>query len=244
MTPTSDMTGVVDHPSLGPVRYTATVVSDHPELQVADVIGMMRKYCREDHLTPEIYRDAYAAIEQYAPQVLNGTFPPTGENARAAICAVYHYVSSRLQFVHDEDTGSVFSRICERTGFPLAETLQRPVDISTAAVKQGDCDDFAMYAACLLMAVGIKQVAFVTVAADSRDPSRWSHVYVCAYADDVGRVPIDCSHGPECGWEKEGVYRRKEWMVTNTARSMTEAVLVGGLFLGVIFWPEIRKALS
>lgn len=237
------MTGVVNHPWLGRVRFTGTVVSDHPELQVVDVIGLMRKYCREDYRTPEIQRDAHTALARYAPEVLSGPLPPTGENARAAICAVYSFVSSQLQFTHDEDTGSVFSRVCETTGFPLAETLQRPVDLSTTQNKKGDCDDYAMYAACLLLAMGIK-AAFCTVAADSRAPDRWSHVYVVAYADGVGRVPIDCSHGPECGWEKEPVYRRHEWMVSNTATSLTEAVLVAGLFFGTIFWKEIRKAIS
>jgi len=78
-------------------------------------------------------------------------------------------------------------------------------------VAQGDCDDYSMLAASMLLAEGIP-CAFVTVAADSRDPSQFSHVYVVSRRGGA-RIPIDASHGPSVGWETPEFYRRSEWPV-------------------------------
>src|SRR3990172_5349573 len=89
-------------------------------------------------------------------------------------------VKRRLQFVRDEETAKPFQSGMG-VGDVVVETLIRPRDMSVlcadgSCVRQGDCDDFSMYTASLLLALGIK-AAFVTVAA-SPSSSHYSHVYV------------------------------------------------------------------
>jgi len=73
-----------------------------------------------------------------------------------------------------------------------------------------DCDETAMYAASMLLALGVP-CQFVTVSTDPQDPMRFNHVYVQAIRKDGTKVPMDF-YGPESGWEPNWI-RRKEWPV-------------------------------
>ena len=180
------------HPGLGQqVNYSAQEVSDDPDEQVAQVIGIMSRYVREDAGTPQLRLALNQALSE-APGV-------------DLIPAVYSHVKRRLSFVRDEVTAEPFSFL----PLPIVETFIRPVDMAGLANKQGDCDDYVMYLAALLKTAGVP-VSFVTVKADERDPSQWSHVYVAAYPQD-GRIALDASHGDYPGWEAGNVYQRKEW---------------------------------
>ena len=98
----------------------------------------------------------------------------------------------------------------------MVEVLVRPRDMAVAKTRVGDCDDYSMYAACLLTALGIP-AAFVTVAGDPRAPRYFTHVYVAAYPGGQ-RVPVDASHGKYCGWEagmEIPVGAKQEWPVGN-----------------------------
>ncbi len=167
-------------------------VSEDPDGQVADVINMMAGYVEADYRSPLIQADAAEALTSYGPD---------------QVTAVFHYVKSKLRFVHDAE-------ISEFLGAPdIVEVLIRPRDMSefvAGGTARGDCDCFVMYGAALLRAMGEKDVRFVTVAADSRDPERFSHVYLVVYREGK-RIPLDLSHGDEPGWETDKYYRRREW---------------------------------
>lgn len=202
MTPAIPWSGVLQHPALGQVRYQIAEVSDDPDTQVEQTIDLMKQYAIEDSGSPSFISDVQACAQA------------------DPIDDVWRYLSRRegvrsMQFVRDEDTGQPFSAMDRWR--PVVETLMRPVDQASSIQPQGDCDDFSMWGAAQLLARGVP-VSYVTVAADSRDPSLYSHVYLVAYPKSgryAGqRVPIDLSHGPYVGWETPNRFgKRREWPV-------------------------------
>ncbi len=194
----------VHHPDLGAVRYSTTYVSEDPDEQVAQVIGMMARYVREDAGTGAIGRDARIALRE---QRARGDGPVPNPAS-----AVWEFIRGRLTFRSDDEIASPLG--IDLSQAPLAEVLIRPVDMAMGArmgIRIGDCDDYSMYAAALLKAMGIK-AKFVTVADDPQDPLRFTHVYVAAYYPDGRRIPIDASHRQVgFGLYTDNVYRREEW---------------------------------
>jgi hypothetical protein len=97
---------------------------------------------------------------------------------------------------------------------PIVEILIRPRDMYTMQyARMGDCDDFSMYVAALLLALGIP-CNFVTIAGDESAPHIFTHVYVAAYPVEGERIVVDASHGSYCGWEaRKPGGRKQEWPV-------------------------------
>ena len=198
------------------LKWEATLTGDDPDQQVADTIGLMSHYVREDSRNPTVIKDA----AQIAPP---GTDPTE---------AVFWHVKQLIRFQHDEVTAKPLeSRLLKMgLGYPVVEVLIRPVDMltwreDTGQQQVGDCDDYAMLTAALLRAHGIRS-SFVTAAADPRIPGQFSHVYVAAYPES-GRIALDTSHGSYPGWEvSEHVTRREEWPL--------EAGLAGWIVLSLI----------
>lgn len=185
----------VDHPILGTVRYTVTTVPDAGDGQTAGVISLMARYASEDASSQEVLQ---------AVEVAKAENPGASPEEQ-----VFRYVRTRVRFVYDEATALPLQYWYAD---PIVEALIRPRDlIALQPFAQGDCDDFSMLVAAMLMAQGI-DVAYVTVAADPADPEQFSHVYVASYRDGM-RIPVDASHGPYPGWEAETWYRRQEWPV-------------------------------
>lgn len=184
------------HPALGQdVNYSIQEVPEGGDGQTAAVIGIMSDYAVADSSSPEIQRDAAQAIAECA--------------GCSAAEAVFWFVKKRLQFVRDEETVQPFQGAAG--GGTLVEALIRPRDMSTLTnTRLGDCDDFSMYTASLLLALGVP-ASFVTVAA-SPGNNDFSHVYVAAYQNGV-RVPLDTSHGDRPGWETPNAHRIQEWEV-------------------------------
>lgn len=214
--------GVMNHPALGPVRYSIKEVSDVPDEQVAQTIDLMREYAWEDSQSPTIRQDVAQCA---AGDPLDDT---------------WSYLSRRegrrsMQFVRDEQTGAPFADIGRWN--PIVETLMRPCDQATCPAPQGDCDDFSMYGAAHLLARGVP-VSYCTVAADGADPTIYSHVYLVAYPRSgkyAGRrVPVDLSHGPYVGWETENRFgKRTEWPVDGCSpvlRMLGVGMLAAGLW--------------
>lgn len=187
---------LIHHPGFGgSVRYSPTVLSEDPDEQVSQTVALMWQYAVEDSTAPSIQEEARQALAAYP-----GATPEE---------AVWYWVKSRMGFVPDEATAAPLG-----LDTPVVEVLIRPVDMAamcngSGCRRAGDCDDFSMYGAALLMALG-RQVSFVTVAADPSAPDRFSHVYLASYVDGH-RVPLDISHGPYPGWETPNYTRRKEW---------------------------------
>jgi hypothetical protein len=196
--------GQVFHPDFGGVvNYQSQQLSDCPDQQVSATIDTMRQLVMQD--APYMRGEA-----QQAAASGNGN----------AVRGVFDYVKRKMRFQLDEHTAdSINDFVPSSAEQPIVEILIRPRDLSQLCMLQsnavGDCDDFSMYAACLLTALGIP-CSFATVAASSVDPGAYSHVYVVAYVDG-NRVPVDCSHGPHVGWEAPNRYGKfREWPVTGS----------------------------
>jgi len=202
---------MIYHPGLGQmVNYEVRELSDDPDEQVAQTIALMRGYVREDWNQGPVIKDAGEVLAYSL-----GHDP---------VDAVYWYVRRRLLFTRDETIAQPFSFAAD-----VVEALIRPVDMAVLpeGSKIGDCDDYVMYAAALLKALGVES-RFVTVAADPRDPGRYSHVYLAVYHQG-GRIPFDASHGDYPGWETGSPYgKRREWNIFGP-----ELAPMVGLLLGV-----------
>lgn len=207
---------VVHHPGFGgSVRYQPVTLSDDPDVQVAQTIDLMRQYAREDSQSSAIQLEALAAI---------GEYPGSPEEA------VYRWVKRRVQFLNDEHTAQPLG-VFE---IPVVEVLIRPIDLAAMCSnggcrRAGDCDDFSMYGAALLLALG-RRVSFVTVAADAADPERFSHVYLASYGPNGERIPLDISHGPAPGWETQHYTRREEWPIDGNSDWLTLAAVAGAAY--------------
>jgi hypothetical protein len=93
--------------------------------------------------------------------------------------------------------------------------------------RLGDCDDFSMLGAAMLGTLGFRS-RVVTIKADDRDPSHWSHVYLEVFLPNGERVPFDSSHGLEAGWEAPHNYGLARW---------GGGMLLGGLGDGFVLDP-------
>lgn len=216
--------GVYDHPALGPVRYQVTEVSDDPDTQVEQVIGMMRGYSLADAKSPMFRQD-----------VLQCSSMGYGDPVSDVWSYLNRFSGARgMRFVSDETTGAAWDETYRWR--PLVEALIRPVDQAWLSNPQGDCDDFSMYGAAQLAARGVP-CSFATVAADDSDPSAYSHVYLVAYPQSgmyAGqRVPMDLSHGHALGWECANRFGKfREWPVTGGVNMLGLGLIaVGGYFL-------------
>jgi hypothetical protein len=217
--------GTFDHPELGPCLYEVTEVSDNPDIQVEQVIGMMKRYASSDSQSSLFQRDVQTCADQ-------GSGDPVTD--------VWTYLNRQsgtrgMKFVHDERIGAAFDQVPRFQWRPLVEALIRPVDQAWLSNPQGDCDDFAMYGAAHLLARGVP-CSYATVAADELDPSLYSHVYLVAYPRSGSyagqRVPLDLSHGHFPGWETESKFGKfREWPVTGGLNYLGVGLLVALSYL-------------
>ena len=204
----------VNHPVLGRLNATITPVRGDGDGQVADTIALMRGYVLADRDSPQVQQAVQAALSR-DPDPVN---------------AVFQHVKGMVAFVQDAE-------IAQSWNDPdIVEVLIRPVDmVDLGSVAQGDCDDFVMLGSAMLLHLGIP-VQFVTVAADPRDPTRFSHIYLAAYVDGQ-RIPLDTSHGEYPGWEvpDDRVFTKREWRVERNPLAMA-------LTLGAIYYVVSRYA--
>lgn len=210
------------------VRYELRQTSDDPDQQVADTISLMRSYAAEDARSGAVLADSAQAAVSSDPIADTWNYLNRGSGAR------------QMQFVRDEQTSAPAEQIGQWR--PCIETLIRPVDQAVLPNPQGDCDDFAMYGAAHLMARDVP-CSFATVAADGRDPSVYSHVYLVAYPKQgpyAGmRVPMDLSHGPYLGWEVPNQYGKfREWPCSGLGL-LGWGLIAGGTYL---LYRSLRRA--
>jgi len=188
------------HPGLGvDVDYQLDPIPEDADGQVAAVVGMMRRYVERGLSHPAVQTQAANAATEGSGDPVDG---------------VYRLVKQQMRFVRDEELAQPFQALMPDN--PIVEVLVLPEAQAAAALggkRLGDCDDYVMYAASLLLANGVP-CSFVTVAANPRDLSRFSHVYLAAYPrDGRGRIPMDVSHGDYLGWETPNWKRKVEWPV-------------------------------
>lgn len=133
---------------------------------------------------------------------------------RDVACAIFYWVRTNVRFVEDE------TLLYEELGVPLEdldkELLIVPPVLLAMPNPQGDCDDFSLLLASMLLCAGIKPY-FVTVAADPLEPQKFSHIYICAeLADENSRLCLDAGNRMSMvppGWESGKVTRKAVWSV-------------------------------
>ena len=118
---------------------------------------------------------------------------------------VFWLVKHAVKFRHDEAT--MF-----RIGEPNQQDLLTAPDVLVRMDDPAeDCDGFTMLVCSLLSCLGVGWV-IATVAADPKEPGRWSHVFPIALLPS-GPLPLDASHGPGPGWmvPQERIFRWQCW---------------------------------
>src|ERR1700722_6770181 len=196
-----NFSGVALHPDFGEVNYEATMLSDDPDTQVAQTIERMKRNIIEDAESEPIRR---AAAEIQATG--------TGD----ACTDTFWWVKNRVGFRQDEELAAPIEHLIRDPQFTgVVEVLIRPRDMAQMETPLEDCDGFASFLPALLRAQGIRCNP-VTVAADNREPGRFSHVYAVCYPEQGKRIALDSSHGPYPGWDSAfhpQVTRVKEWNI-------------------------------
>lgn len=123
---------------------------------------------------------------------------------------VWWWVKNHVRFETDE---SILARELGYEKDPYQELLISPIALLQMPQPTGDCDDFAMLIAALLLCAHIP-CKYCAIAVDQDQPWRFSHVYTIAMLDDSQMV-MDVSHGSVPGWEtKRQQFRRAEWLVS------------------------------
>lgn len=238
----------VSHPQFGTMRATGEYLPDHADDQVQDTVMRMENHIRSDA--------AHPAVGQIAAGLKAGTDAQTVQNIFA-----HAKNGNAIRFEFDRDTAAA-------VGLPfiddVAEVFVRPADMATLVLQQGqgvgDCDDFTMYVCSLMLACGVP-CGIVTVAAkDSPRPDEYSHVYAVGYPMNEAtgqrvRVPLDCSHGPHCGWEAptDAITRKQEYVVSGAGSGSADGgpdglhvlgkyalLSLGGWLLWSNYGPKLR----
>lgn len=229
------------HPDFGArVAFAFERMPDDPDGQVRQSVAKAICLIRQDAASDMIQSDAARASQSGDP-----------------ITGVWKAIKPFIKFKQDADiakdleldpeTKAQIEKQFGKLGDDTVEVFIRPADQSLLIALKGlgveDCDGFTMYGACLLTALGIP-CSLVTVAANEKEPSTFSHIYVAAYYQGK-RIALDFSHGPYPGWECPSS-RLKEWPVYETkiekaVVSLAPIALAGAIFLG-LRWFNRRAA--
>lgn len=178
-----------------------------------DTILLMQQLVTESVGTPQV---AQAASEIAAKL---GRSVASAANIEEIARRVFWWTKSNVRLVEDEWT------LVDHLGHDKNELLLgngKELLISPAylllqdkSMRQGDCDDFSMLAATLLIRLGVPRanIRFTTIASDGLAPENFTHVYVKVQREDGAYIPLDCSHGSYPGWETKEVYNEMLWPV-------------------------------
>lgn len=156
-------------------------------------------------------------------QAFSSLAPESDQRERAS--AIFYWARDNVQFVQDEEL------LYHELGVPVPdldkELLIVPPLLLRMPVPMGDCDDYSLLIASMLLAAGM-QPWWVTVAADQTEPKRFSHIYLdVRLADEWEHDPftgqikfkhlcLDAGNrlqGIAPGWEPKGLGRKAIWRV-------------------------------
>ena len=173
------------------------------DVSTADTIAVLRRLAHT--------YSGHASVIAAVTQALSGG---GAGSQRDIACAIFHWVRTNVHFVDDETI------LYEQLGIPLEdldkELLIVPPVLLAMPNPQGDCDDFSLLLASMLLCAGLKPY-YVTVAADPTDPQKFSHIYVCVQlADEGGYLALDAGNRLAMvppGWESNKVTRKAIWAV-------------------------------
>lgn len=134
---------------------------------------------------------------------------------KEVIRSLYWYVKRKIKFTEDETIMQSCLGITEDDLIATGgkDLLLAPDLLLSMKQPIGDCDDFSTLLASMLLNLSYP-VWFVVIAADEKEPMKFSHVYVKAFLPDI-QTPIylDASHGSYPGWEYGKQFRKVEYAV-------------------------------
>jgi transglutaminase-like putative cysteine protease len=137
-----------------------------------------------------------------------------GARDRDTASAIFHWIRGTVRFVEDERL--LYEELGVEPEHLDKELLLVPPLLLGMPVPMGDCDDFSLLTASMLLAAGL-QPFYVTVAADATDARKFSHIYVCAYLEDEDEyMSLDAGNrytGIPPGWESDKVTRKAIWRI-------------------------------
>ena len=153
----------------------------------------------------------HPSVVMAVTHALSGIDP---SSQRDVACAIFYWVRTNIRFVEDE------TLLYEQLGVDLEdldkELLIVPPVLLSMPNPQGDCDDFSLLIAAMLLCAGLRPY-FVTVAADPLEPHKFSHIYICVQlADENNHFCLDAGNRlvmVEPGWESPKVTRKAIWVV-------------------------------
>ncbi len=178
------------------IVFEETPAASDTYMSTAQTVSKMCEYIRSSIDDPQVQAAAQFAADHFA----RGSQDPG-----MLAWAVWWYVKHCVRFRQDEAT---MFRIGRQNEFDL---LIAPSVLVRMKDPAEDCDGFTMLTAALCAILGVP-VFIATVAADGRDPERFSHVFPCAMID--GNVlPLDASHGTAPGWmvPVDRIHRWQAW---------------------------------
>jgi hypothetical protein len=128
--------------------------------------------------------------------------------------ACFYWVRKNVKFIEDEQL--MFYQL----GIPEQqldkELLIIPPVLLSMPQPMGDCDDFALLLASMLLSAGLRPF-FVTLAADDEDARKWSHIYICCRLEDEGtHLCLDAGNKFENvapGMEWDSPTRKAAWLI-------------------------------
>jgi transglutaminase-like putative cysteine protease len=128
-------------------------------------------------------------------------------NAREAAAKIFWWVKRRMTFRRDEDVLAATG-----TGYDEQDLLMEPAWLLSIPNPAGDCDDYTTLTCSMLLAAGIPS-RITTIAADSQEPGRFSHVFCEAELPCGKTLALDTSHGQYPGWQSPKQFRRQSWPI-------------------------------
>jgi transglutaminase-like putative cysteine protease len=133
---------------------------------------------------------------------------------RDVACAIFYWIRHVVRFVEDETL--MYEQFGIQPQHLDKELLIIPPVLLAMPQPMGDCDDYSLLMASMLLCAGLRPY-WVTVAADAEDHRKFSHIYVCVYLPDEGtHMHLDPGNRLPMvppGWEESKVTRKAIWAV-------------------------------
>jgi hypothetical protein len=190
------------HAAMPAIALERTRALDDTDGATRQTVEKMCELIRDSARDPYVQRCAAYARDRFA----------MGSSDPAALAwGCFWYVKHCVKFRLDEGTMLQIGESHDAYGQQQQDLLIAPAVLVRMKNPSEDCDGFTMLTAALLTCLGVP-VLIATVAADLDDPTRWSHVFLCAIIN--GRVkPLDTSHGAAPGWmvPRNRIHRWQTW---------------------------------
>lgn len=189
-----------------PIVKELRPVSDDDDQATAATVKMMCDYIAQGIKDPVCRMWASHALSCYG----------LGRTDPGMLCwAVFWCLKHSVKYVRDEPA------LFRMGDGDARDLLTAPAVLVRQDEPKEDCDGFTMLACTLLSILGVK-CYIVTVKADPKQPSRWSHVFAIADLGKGKTCAIDGSHGGYPGWmvPQEHIFASQVWDLSGSPIDM------------------------